>query len=113
MAAPFIFLATYFMIAFDVLSLQEAYRAINLDTIILLFGMMIVVDAERSRPGSAQVHRGDVDLQEGGIYARIFGPPYRGEEHSAPGGGSGSTSRAVGESEFVGIGRRRDGGSVR
>ena len=67
MVAPFIFLATYFvlamgrvpglrvdrtgaaiigaslMIAFDVLSLEEAYRAINFDTIILLFGMMIVV----------------------------------------------------------------------
>jgi len=31
------------MIAFNVLSLDEAYAAINYDTIILLFGMMIVV----------------------------------------------------------------------
>lgn len=31
------------MIAFGVLSLDEAYRAINFDTIILLFGMMIIV----------------------------------------------------------------------
>lgn len=31
------------MIAANVLSLDEAYRAINFDTIILLFGMMIVV----------------------------------------------------------------------
>jgi Na+/H+ antiporter NhaD/arsenite permease-like protein len=31
------------MIAANVLSLEEAYRAINFDTIILLFGMMIVV----------------------------------------------------------------------
>ncbi len=31
------------MIAADVLTLEEAYRAINWDTIILLFGMMIVV----------------------------------------------------------------------
>jgi Na+/H+ antiporter NhaD/arsenite permease-like protein len=31
------------MVAANVLSLDEAYRAINLDTIILLFGMMIVV----------------------------------------------------------------------
>src|SRR5947209_691575 len=31
------------MIAANVLTLQEAYQAINLDTIILLFGMMIVV----------------------------------------------------------------------
>ncbi len=32
-----------FMVAVNALSLEEAYRAINLDTIILLFGMMIVV----------------------------------------------------------------------
>jgi Na+/H+ antiporter NhaD/arsenite permease-like protein len=31
------------MIAFNVLTLDEAYRALNFDTIILLFGMMIVV----------------------------------------------------------------------
>jgi len=31
------------MVAANVLSLDEAYRAINLDTIVLLFGMMIVV----------------------------------------------------------------------
>lgn len=31
------------MVAFDVLTLEEAYRALNFDTIILLFGMMIVV----------------------------------------------------------------------
>ena len=31
------------MVATNVLSLEEAYRAINLDTIVLLFGMMIVV----------------------------------------------------------------------
>jgi Na+/H+ antiporter NhaD/arsenite permease-like protein len=31
------------MIAFNVLTLEEAYRAINFDTILLLFGMMIVV----------------------------------------------------------------------
>ncbi len=31
------------MIAFDVLTLDEAYRAVDYDTIILLFGMMIVV----------------------------------------------------------------------
>lgn len=31
------------MIAFDVLTIDEAYRAIDYDTIILLFGMMIVV----------------------------------------------------------------------
>src|ERR1017187_6731072 len=31
------------MIAFNVLSLDEGYRAINFDTLILLFGMMIVV----------------------------------------------------------------------
>lgn len=31
------------MVASNVLTLQEAYRAINFDTIILLFGMMIVV----------------------------------------------------------------------
>lgn len=31
------------MIAFNVLSLEEAYAAVNYDTIILLFGMMIVV----------------------------------------------------------------------
>lgn len=67
MTAPLVFLATYLvlamgrlpgfrldrtgaaiigaslMIALNVLSLDEAYRAINFDTIILLFGMMIVV----------------------------------------------------------------------
>lgn len=67
MAAPIIFLLTYFvlaigrfpgfridrtgaaiigaslMVGFNVLTLDEAYRAINMDTIILLFGMMIVV----------------------------------------------------------------------
>ncbi len=67
LAATAVFLATYFviaigrlpgfrvdrtgaaiigaslMIAFDVLSFEEAYAAINYDTIILLFGMMIVV----------------------------------------------------------------------
>ncbi len=32
-----------FMVAANVLTMEEAYRAINLDTIILLFGMMIVV----------------------------------------------------------------------
>ena len=32
-----------FMVGLDVLTLDEAYRAINFDTIILLFGMMIVV----------------------------------------------------------------------
>ena len=32
-----------FMVGVNALSLDEAYRAINLDTIILLFGMMIVV----------------------------------------------------------------------
>jgi Na+/H+ antiporter NhaD/arsenite permease-like protein len=32
-----------FMVGVDALSLDEAYRAINFDTIILLFGMMIVV----------------------------------------------------------------------
>ena len=32
-----------FMVGVNALSLQEAYRAINFDTIILLFGMMIVV----------------------------------------------------------------------
>jgi Na+/H+ antiporter NhaD/arsenite permease-like protein len=32
-----------FMVAVNALSLDEAYRAINFDTIILLFGMMIVV----------------------------------------------------------------------
>ena len=32
-----------FMVAVNALSLNEAYRAINFDTIILLFGMMIVV----------------------------------------------------------------------
>jgi Na+/H+ antiporter NhaD/arsenite permease-like protein len=32
-----------FMVGVNALSLEEAYRAINLDTIILLFGMMIVV----------------------------------------------------------------------
>src|SRR5512142_316107 len=31
------------MIAFNVLTIQEAYAAIDYDTIILLFGMMIVV----------------------------------------------------------------------
>jgi Na+/H+ antiporter NhaD/arsenite permease-like protein len=31
------------MVATNVLTLEEAYRAINLDTIVLLFGMMIVV----------------------------------------------------------------------
>jgi len=31
------------MIAFNVLTIEEAYRAVNYDTIILLFGMMIVV----------------------------------------------------------------------
>jgi Na+/H+ antiporter NhaD/arsenite permease-like protein len=31
------------MVAFDVLTFEEAYRAIDYDTIILLFGMMIVV----------------------------------------------------------------------
>ena len=31
------------MVAFDVLSFEEAYRAVNYDTIVLLFGMMIVV----------------------------------------------------------------------
>jgi Na+/H+ antiporter NhaD/arsenite permease-like protein len=31
------------MLAFNVLSVEEAYAAINYDTIILLFGMMIVV----------------------------------------------------------------------
>src|SRR3954464_6749920 len=31
------------MVAANVLTLEEAYRAINYDTIILLFGMMIVV----------------------------------------------------------------------
>ncbi len=32
-----------FMVGVNALSLDEAYRAINFDTIILLFGMMIVV----------------------------------------------------------------------
>lgn len=32
-----------FMIAFRVLSLEEAFQAINYETLILLFGMMIVV----------------------------------------------------------------------
>jgi Na+/H+ antiporter NhaD/arsenite permease-like protein len=31
------------MLAFNVLSVDEAYRAISFDTLLLLFGMMIVV----------------------------------------------------------------------
>src|SRR5581483_1297820 len=43
------------MLAFNVLSIEEAYRAIDYDTIILLFGMMIVVANLRLSGFFAQV----------------------------------------------------------